>query len=304
MGIAEVIPGVSGSTIALILGIYDDFINLLHSVSDIVKTVILFIIRKKSFKDVISSIKAVDIKFGIFLGIGMVISIAGFSHIFTFLLDKYPMYVYAFFFGLVISSVLFPFERMKSKGLKELVIFIVSFLVFFIILGIKPVSLTQDPPLLYVFFGGAIAICAMVLPGISGSFILLLLGLYNYIIETVKHLTKFDIEFSQIIMLVTLTLGIGTGFIIFVRILKVALSKFPSELMAFLIALMFASLRVIWPFIDTDSAQKVESMKKVMPGDLELSQNIIIISIILITASITVAVNTWTKHNRKTSESL
>ncbi|BCX13903.1 MAG: hypothetical protein KatS3mg085_435 [Candidatus Dojkabacteria bacterium] len=108
-----------------------------------------------------------------------------------------------------------------------------------------------------------LAICAMSLPGISGSFILLLLGLYEYIISIIKDLSHFKFNFSDFTRLVVLSFGVVAGFVLFVRILKWLLSKYEGELMAFLAGLMLASLRILWPFID--NSQEVSRVWMLIP---------------------------------------
>jgi len=247
MGIAEVIPGVSGSTMALIMGIYDDFIGFLAEISDFIRSIISFILRKKSFKELKKEFFDIDLKFGALLGIGMVVALGIFSHVVSFLMDAYPMYLFAFFFGLVVASMPIPYKEMKKRNIEELILFLLSFVSFFIILGINPVEVATNPSPIILFFGGMFAISGMLLPGISESFILLLLGLYGYIINIVSQLTTFSVSANDLINLMILALGLTVGFLIVSKILKVLLKSHHSYLMAFLMALMGASLRVLWP---------------------------------------------------------
>ena len=247
MGIAEVIPGVSGSTMALIMGIYDDFIVFLAQISDLVREGFKFLIKKSTFKDLKKEFSKLNLSFGIFLGFGMVVALGIFSHVVSYLMDAYPVYLFAFFFGLVIASMPIPYREMKKKNIEELVLFIISFVLFFLMLGMNPVEVATNPSYLLLFFGGMFAISGMLLPGISGSFILLLLGLYGYIINVVTDLTTLNVSVSDLTNLSVLGFGLVIGFLIVSKILKVLLKDYHSYLMSFLIALMGASLRVLWP---------------------------------------------------------
>ncbi|HEX9804520.1 MAG TPA: DUF368 domain-containing protein [Candidatus Dojkabacteria bacterium] len=276
MGTAEIIPGVSGSTLALIMGIYDKFIDLLHSISDLVKEFIKLLIGKSTKKEFGQLIRTVDFRFGFSLIFGMGLAIVVLSKVLGFLFEEYPQYLLAFFFGLILASVYFPWKRMEKRGFREVAIIMISFLALFIILGLKPIS-NDNPNPLFVFIGGIVGISGMVLPGISGSFILLLIGLYNYIISAIENIASFNFNGKEILNLIIFSTGLATGFITFVRVLKILLTKFNSQLMAFLIGLMLASLRVLWPFLDTDSAEKVEEMRTISPFDLDAGGLILII---------------------------
>ncbi len=253
MGIAEIVPGVSGSTLALIVGIYRDFISLLYSISNLVKEFFSLLIFRSDFEKFVKVLKKIDFKFAIILFLGMLSAILLFSNVIDYLLSDYRNYVMAFFFGLVLASITIPWGEIKEKTSKEILIVIFTSILFFLILSIKPQVFAEVPHPAYFFLGGALGICAMVLPGVSGSFIFLMLGLYEYIVAFISNLTKFEFSYSEIISLVALALGIFFGFTIFVRILKHGLKKYSSMIFAFLTGLMIASLRVLWPFDNSDN---------------------------------------------------
>ncbi len=248
MGIAEIVPGVSGSTLALIFGIYKNFINLLYQISNFVKEVFLFCCFKSSIKNILKVSRKIDLKFGGILFLGMLCAIALFSNIVSFLIYGYREYVMAFFFGLVLASIAIPWGEIKKKTIKEFTIAVLTSIIFFFILSITPTVLDEAPGYLYFFVGGALGICAMVLPGVSGSFIFLMIGLYEHIVKFVSNFTKFDTSWNEVLSLISLALGIVFGFSIFVRFLKSALKTHSEIIYAFLTGLMVASLRVLWPF--------------------------------------------------------
>lgn len=296
MGIAEVIPGVSGSTLALIMNIYDDFIDFLHSISVFIKSCIKFIFRQSKSKQVIEDFKNIQLNFGVPLLLGMCLSFAAFASVISYLFDEYPSYILAFFFGLVIASVAIPLNRMKQKGILELGIALISFGSFFYLFGLNPLEFSNDPNLVFVFFSGMLAMSAMVLPGVSGSFILLLLGLYQYTIDSVKLLLEFNISTERLIRLVLIGLGVLSGFIIFIKFVKILLKNYESQLMALLIGLMLASARILWPFIDTtEKFEDVNDYPKIFPWDENTLELILVFLLVLIAVVSVYALNKFSR---------
>ena len=287
MGIVEVIPGVSGSTLALVMGIYDDFVDLLHDVSTFGKSVLFFMIGKKTFEEVKLDFFRINFVFGGFLFLGMLIGILVFAHVMSYLLENFPTYTYGFFFGLIIASLRVPWSHIpaSSKKMTSVLLILLSFLITFLILGIKPaVSVTNPNPIL-ALVGGFFAICAMILPGVSGSFILLMFGLYDYVILGIKEFTKLSISLNHFIDLSFVGVGIILGFTFFVRLLKKLLVNYRGEIMAVLIGLMLGSLRIIWPFMDVNSAEELTSMTKTLPfsSTVQTQESFIIFGIIFLT---------------------
>ncbi len=253
MGLAEIVPGVSGSTLALTMGIYDDFINFLHQISKFLKSVIKDILKGFKFKNSIKVFKDINFKFGIFLIIGMGISIALFSNVMSGLLKDYREYIFAIFTGLVIGSVTIPLKGINTKlskiNLKEYLIVLITFVIFFVILGLKPLNLNETPNFIFMFLGGFLAISAMVLPGVSGSFVMLLIGIYEYVLTLIKATLSLRLDVVSVVNLISFGLGVVLGFSIFVHFIKLAFEKFKNLILAFLVGIMLASIRVLWPFI-------------------------------------------------------
>ena len=251
MGIAEIVPGVSASTLALVMKIYFDFISFLYQISNFLKEALLFLIFKSNLEKLKSVFKEIDLKFGVFLFLGMLLAIVSFSNLMSYLLDNYREYVLAFFFGLVLASVSVPWREIKEKNFREVMLVIISFVIFFLLLSLKPYEMMQAPSPFYFFFGGSIAICAMVLPGISGSFVFLMLGLYEFIVNYISNFARFVFDTSEVLSILGVFLGIVFGFSIFVRILKNALQNHSSVIFAVLTGIILASLRVLWPYAET-----------------------------------------------------
>ena len=248
MGVAELIPGVSGSTIALILGVYDNFIAFLSQVSEAIKIIPAIILRKKSFADGVSSFKKINFSFGIPLFIGMAITIIGLSRFLKFAIEGYPQFVYAFFTGLVVMSLSVPWDRIKKPTLNHYTIVGICTGVFWIIFSIQPLEALVNPPLWALFVGGAVAICAMILPGVSGSFLLLVFGLYQPVLSLVSRAASLDS--SAFIPLFVFIAGIIVGFLSFIKGLNYVLDNHSDTLMAILTGLLIASFRIMWPFFE------------------------------------------------------
>lgn len=234
MGAADIIPGVSGGSIALITGIYDKLIDTIGSIKfQLVKDIL-----KGDFKKAIGSI---DWGFLIPLVLGILTSILTMARLMHFLLDEYTLYTWSAFFGLILASAYVISKHFKMTPLRFLNI-IVGAVLSFVIVGLVPINTPNA--LWFMFLSGAIAICAMILPGISGAFLLLILGKYHYITELIKDPLHLD----HIVVLGTVVLGCLVGILSFSKVLNFVLDRWHSGTMAFLTGMMLGSLRKIWPY--------------------------------------------------------
>ena len=247
MGAADVVPGVSGGTIAFIVGIYDELINSIKSINAH-SLKLLFTGKIVSFWKAING----SFLFSILLGIG--ISVFSLAKLITWLLEAHPIMVWAFFFGLVLASTWFVSKDIKEWNVKTIASFIVGAAVAYYITVATPAETPTN--LLFIFLCGAIAICAMILPGISGSFILVLLGKYFYIMDAVKEL--------KIGTLLVFAAGALIGITSFSRVLSFALARFRNSTLALLTGFMLGSLNKVWPWKE----------KIMMDGGFELEKNI------------------------------
>ncbi|MDM8242288.1 DUF368 domain-containing protein [Phocaeicola barnesiae] len=234
MGAADVVPGVSGGTIAFIVGIYDELINSIKSING--ESLKLFFTGKW-----IAFCKQINAAFlfSIILGIG--ISIFSLAKVITWLLTDHPVLVWAFFFGLVLASTWFVSKDIKEWNWKTILAFIVGAAVAYYITVATPAETPTN--LLFIFLCGAIAICAMILPGISGSFILVLLGKYFFIMEAVK---TFNIK-----IILVFAAGAFIGITTFSRLLSFALKHFRNITLSVLTGFMLGSLNKVWPWKET-----------------------------------------------------
>jgi putative membrane protein len=231
MGAADVVPGVSGGTIAFITGILD---TLLESIGRISPSLIS-IIRKQGVKAAFSHING---PFLVCVFGGILTSIFTLARLITYLLHNHPIPVWSFFFGLILISVVHMLKQVKGVTAARVVLFGLGFVIAWGITMLKPIALEMT--YLNVFFGGCIAITAMILQGISGSFILLLLGLYTSVMGAVK---SFDIG-----IIVTFAVGAVIGLLSFSRVLSLLLRKYHDATLVFLTGLMLGTLGKIWPW--------------------------------------------------------
>lgn len=234
MGAADVVPGVSGGTIAFITGIYDELINSIKSINA-ASLKMFFTGKWGEFWEMING------KFLLFLLAGIGISVFSLAKIITWLLVAYPVLVWSFFFGLVLASTWFVGKDVKERNWKTGLGFLLGAALAFYITVATPAETPSH--FLFIFLCGAIAICAMILPGISGSFILVLLGKYFFIMEAVKTL---DLKVIAIF-------GIGAcvGITSFSRLLSYALSHMRNITLAVLSGFMLGSLNKVWPWKET-----------------------------------------------------
>ncbi|MDR0572637.1 MAG: DUF368 domain-containing protein [Tannerella sp.] len=231
MGAADVVPGVSGGTIAFLVGIYEELIDSIKSING--SSLKLFLSFKwKDFR------KAINGNFLLSLVLGIGISVFSLAKLITYLLLVYPILVWAFFFGLVLASTWIVVRDVKQWNRKTILSFITGAVLAFYITMATPAKTPDD--YWFIFICGAVAICAMILPGISGSFILVLLGKYFFIMEAVK---SFNIPVLSIFIC-----GMIIGITSFSRILSFALHRFHNITIAVLSGFMLGSLNKVWPW--------------------------------------------------------
>lgn len=231
MGIAELVPGVSGGTIAFITGIYEEFLGSINNITPSTFQTL----KKEGFK---AFWRKLNGNFLLVLFGGMLLSILSFSKLITWLLEFHPIPIWAFFFGLVLASVIFVAKAINNWNLATILLFGLGALTAFYITTLPPSANTDSLP--YLFFSGALAICAMVLPGISGSFILVLLGSYKTILDAVN-----DKDFK---IIVTVATGVIFGILSFARLLKWMFEHYKNSTLAVLTGFILGSLNKIWPW--------------------------------------------------------
>ena len=235
MGIANVIPGVSGGTLAIILGIYE---KLISAISHFFKNI----------KE--------NLKFIIPIGIGMVLSILLLSKVISFCLDKYTLATILFFIGLILGGI--PLLSKKVKGKVNISNAIIFLLTFSLVIGVALLNVEGNVSFDNMTFGsylllfgvGVVAAGTMIIPGISGSLVLLTLGYYNPIVDTIKNLTDFSNLFNNMLILVPFGIGVLVGIIVIAKILEFLFKKFEIKTYFGVMGFVCASLVAI--FISTE----------------------------------------------------
>jgi putative membrane protein len=238
MGIAEAIPGVSGGTIAFITGIYE---RLLEAIGGILGPKVIGSLRKDG---VASAYQAADGGFILQLGIGMVIGLGIAVASITKLLDSFPPVVWGFFFGLIISSAIYVARQVEKWNVTTIVLLLLGAVVAYFLTTINPMAGSDN--LVFVFIAGMIAISALILPGISGSFILLLLGMYTVVFQAVKNMASGDS--GALLIVVVFGFGCLVGLALFSRVLSYTFKTFPNQTLALLTGFMLGSLNKLWPW--------------------------------------------------------
>lgn len=234
MGAADVVPGVSGGTIAFITGIYDTLLESIRRVNPS----LIGLWRREGFKAAFAHINGT---FLILLLTGILTSIFTLARVITWMLHTHPIPLWSFFFGLIIISVIHMFKQVSQWGFSRLIAVVLGALFAFGITVLHPLSL--EPTSLNILLAGSIAICAMILPGISGSFILLLLGMYTPILGAAKTL--------DITTLGLFATGCVIGLLTFSHVLSWVLRNYRDIALTFLTGLMIGTLSKIWPWKQT-----------------------------------------------------
>jgi len=257
MGAADVVPGVSGGTIAFISGIYEELLETINVINlNAIRT-----LKKEGFKAMWKSING-NFLFALLLGIGM--SIMSLAKLIKWLLENEPILLWSFFFGLVLASVFFVGKQIKNWNFFKIFMLIFGAALAYYITILPPLA-NQASSSWFLFFAGALAICAMILPGISGSFILLLLGAYKPVIEA---LDQRDVK-----TLIIVALGAIVGLLTFSRILKWLFDKYKSITLAVLTGFIAGSLNKIWPWKKIMESEVIHGKLKVLQEDSVLPFN-------------------------------
>ncbi|HKK63041.1 MAG TPA: DUF368 domain-containing protein [Bacteroidales bacterium] len=245
MGAADVVPGVSGGTIAFITGIYEE---LIHSIKSIDSTALkLFFSGKwKSFW------KHINGNFLLAVFSGIAVSVISLAHLLEHLLETQPVLIWSFFFGLILVSSYIVARRIKAWDYSRVVMLVFGIGVAFYITSVTPAETTTDS--WFIILSGMLASCAMILPGISGSFILLLLGKYEFALNAISTV--------DIVSIVFLGIGAVAGLLSLSKILSWLFKKYHDTTVAVLAGFMIGSLNKIWPWKETVKSVVIEGVEK------------------------------------------
>lgn len=232
MGAANVVPGVSGGTIALITGIYKDLIDALNSLMEKATWKALF---RGDFKEFWRLVRGT---FLLWLAIGVVLSVFSLAKLMTYVLEFYPVQTWAFFFGLIVASAILMFKDIKGWGIREILFTAGGVALGLLVCTLSPTHTPDNG--FFVFLCGAIAVCTMVLPGISGSFILVIMGKYDFIMQAIS-----DLNWR---VLALFGVGCAVGILAFSKFLHWLLGRFEKQTLLVLLGFVLGSLVKVWPW--------------------------------------------------------
>ncbi len=232
MGAANVIPGVSGGTMALITGIFERLINAIKSLN--VKA--LGLLLKGRFKEFASY---TDLLFLVSVFSGIAVAILSLARLFDYLFTNYPVYIWAFFFGLVMASVYFVGKTVGKWSISVIISFLAGTAAAIVISILNPA--TENDSLVYLIICGVVAICSMILPGLSGSFVLFIMG--NYKLVMIDAVNELDLG-----VLIPVGIGAVGGLLAFSHLLSWVLKHYKDQTIALLTGFIMGSLGIIWPW--------------------------------------------------------
>ena len=255
MGSADIIPGVSGGTVALILGIYTRLVTAISRFD----TQLIRLIAQRRW---LAAAEHVDLRFLVALGLGILSGVVCLASLVLYLLTEQRSYTLAVFFGLILASSLIVARMVCPRTSAQLWgscgLALAAALFAYWLVGLEQFGFHDN--LGYFFLCGAVAICAMILPGISGAYILWLLGAYETVAGIIHNLAHFEVTTREVLTLAVFTAGCGVGLVSFSKLLRLLLDRAHMPTMAVLGGFMVGSLRLMWPF-QNDLTPEVEKLK-------------------------------------------
>lgn len=294
MGAANVIPGVSGGTIALITGIFERLINAIKSFN-LTAIKLLFAGKIKEL------IKYIDLYFLITVFSGMIISVVSLAKVLEYLFKNFPVFVWAFFFGLILASVYYVGRTVKKWSISVIISFVIGTAIAISISMLNPA--TQNDSFIYLIVCGIVAICSMILPGLSGSFILILMG--NYELVMIQSVNNVDLH-----VLIPVMIGAIVGLIMFSHFLSWIYKKYKDQTISILTGFILGSLGILWPwkneiyrideagnFLLKNGEKIIQTYSKYIPNSLNIEVIIAIIFIIIGFITISLIEKIATKEN-------
>jgi len=260
MGAADIVPGVSGGTVAFITGIYDQLIDSIRAID-------VEFLAKLFRLDIAGAWQHINGGFLLTLLLGIVTSIFSLAQLVSWALEHHPVPLWAFFFGLIFASALMLLREIDTWSISK-ALCLLSGSIVALVIALSPV-MSLEMGIAGVFFAGFLAVCAMILPGISGSFILVLLGMYTSALAAIKSL--------DLVFILVFVVGAGCGLLCFSRLLHWLLRRFHQGTMAVLTGFLFGSLMVVWPWKrvlewveGSDGQLKPAQQLPVLPLDYEI----------------------------------
>lgn len=255
MGAANVVPGVSGGTIALLTGIFSDVVASLNAVTEKETWKALLKGRFKEFWSLING------NFLLALMVGVIVSVFSLAKIVTLALAYYPVLTWAFFFGLILASALYMFKDIKDFRAKDGLFVAIGLALGVTVCLLSPTQTPDD--MWFIFLSGAVSICAMILPGISGSFILLIMGKYDYVMHAIDSL--------DMPVIIVFALGCLVGILAFSKVLHWLLGRWERQTLIVLLGFIIGSLIRVWPWFDMDAVREAQILRtESLPGPVDM----------------------------------
>lgn len=266
MGAADVIPGVSGGTIAFMTGIYENLVGSINSINtEAVR--LLFTGKIRQFW------RHINGNFLLSLVAGILISILSLAKLMQYLLASHPIQTWAFFFGLIVASSIFILKGVSGWKVRDIVTLAIGIVLGVVICTLSP---TQTPDgLWFILICGAIAICAMILPGISGSFILLILGKYEYMMGTIANIVSGDGTGKDYLTILVFAAGAVAGILAFSKFLHWLLSRYHRPTLLVLAGFIIGSLVKVWPWSNMEAIVLSQFPEAAIAGEGVISESVI-----------------------------
>ncbi|MBL6723887.1 MAG: DUF368 domain-containing protein [Rubripirellula sp.] len=292
MGTADTVPGVSGGTVALIMGHYSRLVGAISRVD----TRLLYLLRQRQWKD---ALEYVDARFLFALGFGIACGIVLLANAMHFLLDAFLPETFSVFLGLLVASLWVVVKSIEGwNASRGLTLILCAGLA--VAISSLPTT-TGEPSLLYLFIAASVAICAMILPGISGAFVLLVFGVYHPITGIIKDFAKLNFSADGFSQLFVVALGCGFGLLAFSRLLRFLLERHPSTTLAGLTGLMLGSVVKLWPLqVATPETASLKPKFRIMqyqsPAEWEGTHLWILVSLAVVAAIAVIAAETWSSR--------
>ncbi len=244
MGAANIVPGVSGGTIAFLTGIYR---RLVKSISSVDSTAVKLLFTGK-FRQLF---RHIDGWFLVSVLVGVVISTLSLAKLMTYCMQTFPVQTWAFFFGLIVASCVFILKDIHGWKAADVILLVAGIALGVVICTLTP---THTPDALwFIFISGAISICAMILPGISGSFLLLILGKYEYIMAVLGAIVSGDAGLHEYLAIIVFLVGAVVGILAFAKLLNKLLDKWFKQTLVVLAGFIIGSLVKVWPWSNMEA---------------------------------------------------
>jgi putative membrane protein len=287
MGSADVVPGVSGGTMAFILGIYEELIT---SIRDLLSpTAARFLLRFK----IKAALDVLPWQFLLAVGFGIILAIFTLAPYLEYMLENQPVFLWSFFFGLVAASIITVSKKVSRWGATTIVAAIIGAVVAYLIVGLVPAETPNSA--WFLFLSGFIASCAMILPGISGSFILLLLGKYQTVLSAVNN--------RDFVVLFIVALGVAAGIVTIAQLLSWLFKRYRDLTVAVLIGLMAGSLRKIWPWKEAVDVpgEPLPELVNVLPATWTTEVTIAVV-LVIVGFGLVFVLDSWATRKEKKTE--